>query len=416
MDFEKNFQFYVTQTDDRALKRASKIFRYPLYSNFRAALLPNLHSYGDSYLTGFAIDTGDIAIPGLLGKNIGCGIRCTELGHNNINLNKLDHIIKEHIPYGVVLRETPYYQERLEDVKRLRCYRYLSDHDLSCIDHAMCKLSMGEGHFIEVDTDFHGMKYLVVHSDSETLSNVVYQFYNNLAKETCAGKTDMDAEALALKEELLFDKGMSEEDAEEKLQNFYTNATPFYGVDTPKHFPFLTGDSADAYFHDVELCQSFALGNRLAICIEIKQKLGISLADTFDNQVDTIHAGRSIEDHITRVGAISAKEGKKSVIALSPKEGVLLCYGKGNPLSLMSAPGSARRTISNREIREVKHWEDAKINMKGIHIDYPCKDSAEAGALTSPHTYDTSEEFVSSLNEFVTIHKHLKPIYNFKSV
>lgn len=71
MDFEKNFQFYVTQTDDRALKRASRIFRYPLYSNFRAALLPNLHSYGDSYLTGFAIDTGDIANPGLLGKNIG---------------------------------------------------------------------------------------------------------------------------------------------------------------------------------------------------------------------------------------------------------------------------------------------------------------------------------------------------------
>lgn len=415
MNLAGNFEFYATNVDSDVLKKAGKLLRYPMYRDLRSVFYPNANTLGNRYLNGLAIDTGIIAIPGLLGAGIGNGILVAKLGvdADTINLNKVDSIIRDKIPVAR-LRETPYYKTRFHDIRHLKCYQYLSEEILDQIDRSMSVLGSSYRAFIEIDVDSYGEAYLVVQTGDSLIAREVFNFYNTLSKDICAGHTAITAEGLALKEELTYNSGLSKEEITAQLNTFYENAPYLFGVKTPKHLAFLTCDEATAYFHDVMLCEDFCSTNRFNICNEIKTELGISLENTFDAQFDTVQTGRSIIDQITRVGAVSAHNNKKVAIALGPREGILIGIGKGNRVAMNSAPCGARRTFSDKELRDNKHPACGK-NMKGIHTSYPGIDLRICDAITDPAMYDTSD-FENQVSEFVTVHKHLKPIYNFKPI
>ena len=49
----------------------------------------------------------------------------------------------------------------------------------------------GGNHFIEVDVDNQGIKYLVIHTGSRNMGKQVAEYYQNLAIELCSGKEEM---------------------------------------------------------------------------------------------------------------------------------------------------------------------------------------------------------------------------------
>lgn len=415
MNLAGNFQFYATNVDSDVLKTAGKLLRYPIYRDLQSAFFPNVNTLGSRYLNGLAIDTTSIAIPGLLGAGIGNGIRVAKLGvdADSINLNKVDSIIRERISI-TSLREKPYYQTRFHDIRGLQCYQYLSEETLDQLDRSMCVLGKAQRTFVEIDADSYGEAYLVVQTGDSRIAKEVFNFYDTLSKDTCAGHTAIMAEGYALQEDLIYNSDLPKEEITTRINAFYENASYLYGVKTPKHLAFLTCDEAKSYFRDVRLCEDFCSVNRFNICNEIKTALGISLEDTFDDQFDNVQVGISPSDQITRVGAISAHNNEKVAITLGPREGILIGFGKGNHVAMDSAPCGARRTFSDKELRKNKHPK-YNMNMRGIHVFYPGFDPQLWDAITDPAMYDTSD-FERQLSEFITVHKHLKPIYNFKPI
>lgn len=71
------------------------------------------------------------------------------------------------------------------NLKELRCFDYLHD-----VDRLMrsCGSLGGGNHFIEIDEDSEGNKYLVIHTGSRNLGKQVADYYQSVAIENLNGK------------------------------------------------------------------------------------------------------------------------------------------------------------------------------------------------------------------------------------
>lgn len=76
-------------------------------------IMPDVHQ-GMGCVIGFTADLGDKVIPNIVGVDLGCGMLTVELGKVDIDLERLDRIIKEKVPSG-----TNTHQGRQVDFKRL---------------------------------------------------------------------------------------------------------------------------------------------------------------------------------------------------------------------------------------------------------------------------------------------------------
>ena len=61
---------------------------------------------------------------------------------------------------------------------KMKCYRHLSDVDR--LERSIGTLG-GRNHFIEIDVDEEGSKYLVIHTGSRNLGHQVANYYQTLA-------------------------------------------------------------------------------------------------------------------------------------------------------------------------------------------------------------------------------------------
>jgi len=73
------------------------------------------------------------------------------------------------------------------DLTALRCYRSLKDSKR--LERSLATLG-GGNHFIEIDTDEEGNRYLVIHSGSRNLGTQVAEHYQQIAVDLNLGKED----------------------------------------------------------------------------------------------------------------------------------------------------------------------------------------------------------------------------------
>ena len=112
-------------------------------------------------MIGFTADLGEKVIPNIVGVDIGCGMLTVELGNIDLDLATVDQIIRAKVPSGRNVHEgRPFPFDRL---KELRCYRELKD--TKRLERSIGTLG-GGNHFIEVDVDEDGVKYLIIHTGS----------------------------------------------------------------------------------------------------------------------------------------------------------------------------------------------------------------------------------------------------------
>ena len=173
--------------EESAIAQLKELCNQSFVEGCKIRIMPDVHT-GSSCVIGFTADLGKKVIPNIVGVDIGCGMLTVNLGKESIDFDKLDRIIIREIPSGKELHKLcPAHFGELEN---LHCYKNLK---LGNIEKGLGTLG-GGNHFIEVDEDDDGNKYLVIHSGSRNLGKQVAEYYQNMAVEIHRGIEEYEAE------------------------------------------------------------------------------------------------------------------------------------------------------------------------------------------------------------------------------
>ena len=392
---------FTDNLEEGAKEQIINLLNQDFVEGSKVRIMPDVH-YGMGCVIGFTADMGDKVIPNIVGVDIGCGVLTVELGDMDINLPKLDKLIRNNIPSGRHVHSGRKYKfDRLQELHILRDLR-----NTKRIERSIGTLGSGN-HFIELGVDGKGDKYLTIHSGSRNLGLQVAQFYQRRAVDLCSGK----GEYFKRKDEIIesYKKEGKRKKIKQTLNNLkkeYEDLKPKY----PKDLCYLTGEFRDQYLHDMKICQEYASLNREVMAeIILSKLLGRSLRD-FEH-FQTIHNYINFKDNIIRKGAISAHKDEKVLIPINMRDGSIIGMGKGNPDWNYSAPHGAGRLMSRTMAKEELTMEAFEKSMEGIYSTSVNKSTLDE----SPAAYKPMEEIMENMEETVEVLHLIKPIYNFKA-
>ena len=387
--------------DEKAVEQIQTLCNQEFTKDAKIRIMPDAHA-GVGCVIGFTANLGELVIPNIVGVDIGCGMLTVDLKDSQIDLEKLDQIIRKYIPSGTSVHSGRIM--RFDKLQELYCYRELKDSKR--IERSIGTLG-GGNHFIEVDVDENNHSYLVIHTGSRNLGKQVAQYYQNLAYDLMAGKDEL----LFKQEQLISDykkqgrKDELQEAIKELRKNFIAKE-----VQLPKELCYLSGKYREQYLHDMAICQEYATLNRQMIAkIILKQLLDMSLEE-FD-YFETIHNYIDHDENIMIKGAVSAKLNEKILIPINMRDGSLTCLGKGNEEWNQSAPHGAGRLYSRQKAKELFSLNEFEDQMQGIYST-----SINQHTLDEcPMAYKSMDDIVNNIGETATIIQVIKPIYNFKA-
>jgi RNA-splicing ligase RtcB len=340
-------------------------------------------------------------IPNIVGVDIGCGMLTIELGKCELNLQKLDDVIRQNIPSGRNVHVGRVC--KFEKLQTLRCCRELKD--TKRIERSIGTLG-GGNHFIEICSDESGCKFLIIHTGSRNLGKQVAEYYQNLAHEILCEKDKLFAE----KEQLIADyKAQGRRNELQKAVKQLHSKFKAQDSGIPKDLAYLTGKFKDEYLHDMALCQEYAVLNREHIGKIILERMGLGELQ-FDS-FETIHNYIDLESMIIRKGAIDASKGKVVLIPLNMRDGCIIAVGKGNPDWNNSAPHGAGRIMSRMKAKAAFTMEEYRESMQGVYTTSVCKDTLDELPMAYKNMYD----IIDVIGGTVDIVKIVKPIYNYKA-
>ena len=406
----KNLKIFTQNIEQEAIDQINTLMEQPAFSDCKVRIMPDVHA-GAGCVIGFTADLGDKVIPNIVGVDIGCGMLTVKLGDinvddksrvypiTNIDFEKLDNVIREYVPSGHNIHEGRHV--RFEEIQNLKCYRNLKD--TRRFERSIGTLG-GGNHFIEIDEDGNGEKYLVIHTGSRNLGKQVADYYQNLAVELMQGKDELYSKQEQLIAEYKAAGRRSEiQGAIKELHKSWQAR----GLDIPKELCYLTGKYRDDYLHDMRICQEYAKLNRWSIATTILAYMGWVRMDYFE----TIHNYIEFESNMVRKGAISAKAGEKVLIPINMRDGCIIGIGKGNEDWNCSAPHGAGRIMSRYKAREVVSLDEFKEAMDGIFTTSVSAETIDE----APMVYKSMDEIIENIQDTVDILEIIKPVYNFKA-
>lgn len=398
-----NLKIFTENIEPEALNQVYTLIKQPAFADCKVRIMPDVHA-GAGCVIGFTADLGEKVIPNIVGVDIGCGMLTVELGNIDLDLATVDQIIRAKVPSGRNVHEgRPFAFDRL---KELRCYRELKD--TKRLERSIGTLG-GGNHFIEVDVDEDGTKYLIIHTGSRNLGKQVAEYYQNLAIEIMQGKDELYAKQEQLIAEYKAQGRRKEIQKAIKELHRKFNPNP---LNIPKDLCYLTGKYREDYLHDMEICQHFASLNRYHIANTIVGDLfGADIAYWKLPMFETIHNYIEFGTNMVRKGAISAKAGEPLLIPINMRDGCILGKGKGNDDWNCSAPHGAGRIMSRSKAKEVVSLKEFEDSMQGIFTTSVGQSTIDE----APMVYKPMTEIVENIADTVEIMKIIKPIYNFKA-
>lgn len=377
----------------------------------KVRIMPDCHA-GSGCVIGFTAEIKDKVIPNLVGVDIGCGVLTVPLGHVEINYKRFDKILRESIAYGRNINKKQ--RVKFDELEKMYCYNTVVKHQL---DKVLCAIpSTGSGnHFVEIDEDNEGNKYLMIHCGSRHLGLDICKHYQNKA-----GKAEDKNNINTLINDL---KASGRESEIQKAILEYKSKRD----KIPNNLLYLIGKDRDEYLHDMRICQEYAALNRFTIAEELLKnyfndcqvqlstggKLRIKQKGKYNIKTewfDTIHNYIG-DDNIIRKGAVAANEGQSLVIPINMRDGVLICKGKGNKDWNNSAPHGAGRIMSRSKAKETLELTDYANEMSGIFST--CIN--ESTIDEAPMAYKRIEDIINNIGDTVDIINIIKPVYNFKA-
>lgn len=391
-----NLKIFTKNIEEQAINQINELLKQETFKNSKVRIMPDVHA-GKGCVIGFTGNLGEKVIPNIVGVDIGCGMLCVELGNIDLDLERLDKIIRQYVPSGRNIHEfvkMPFF------IGNLKCYKELKEIDW--LNNSLGTLG-GGNHFIEIDVDENDNKYLVIHTGSRNLGKQVAEIYQEKAIKYCSYEDEMKEE----KQKIIKEYKVSGK--EKDIQNKLIEISKKYAGKTklPKDLCYLEGKLREDYLHDMKICQEFAVENRKEIAFIIMSKMNLDYIDCFE----TIHNYISFEDNIVRKGAISAKKGEMVLIPMNMRDGCIIGIGKGNDDWNCSAPHGAGRIMSRMQAKETFNLDEYKESMKNIYTTSVNENTIDE----APFVYKPMQEIIDNIGDTVDIIKIIKPIYNFKA-
>ena len=387
---------FATTIEDGAKEQIKAVCDAEAFASSKIRIMPDVHA-GKGCTIGTTMTITDKIVPAMVGVDIGCGMYTVYLGNIDIDFEKLDEAA-HYIPCG---RDV--WDGRIErfDLTELRCYRNLKH--VPRLERSLGTLG-GGNHFIEVDVDDEGGKYLVIHSGSRNLGTQVAEFYQQLAVDLNAGKEDY----YRRREEII--RTYKEQGRRSEIQATLKALEKEYKAKEPtllRDLCYLYDSFMEDYLHDVDICQKFAERNRAKMAEIILERCGWTAVESFQ----TIHNYIDVSEMILRKGSVSAKAGEKLLIPINMRDGSLVCIGKGNEDWNFSAPHGAGRLMSRSAAFERLTMAEYEREMLGIYSTCVTPDTLDE----SPMAYKSIDEIVENIEPTAEIIRRIKPIYNFKA-
>ena len=88
---------YAKVVEDEAIEQIRRMCDYEFTQDSKIRIMPDVHA-GKGCVIGFTGNLGEKVIPNIVGVDIGCGMLCVELGNVDLDLERLDKIIREYVP------------------------------------------------------------------------------------------------------------------------------------------------------------------------------------------------------------------------------------------------------------------------------------------------------------------------------
>ena len=399
----KNLKIFTKNIDEEALKQINELLDQDAFKDSKVRIMPDVHA-GKGCVIGFTGNLGNKVIPNIVGVDIGCGMLCIELGNVELDLEKIDNIIRKYVPSGRNEHEKT--QSKFVDLEKLYGLKELKNNN-DFLERSLGTLGSGN-HFIEIDKDEDNNKYLVIHTGSRNLGKQVASIYQEKAIKYCSYKKEMQEEKEKIKLEYKKQGRKSEITAALiDVEKKYEGKTKL-----PIDLCHLEGENREKYLHDMKICQEFARNNRLCIAKQILfNYFNIDNLDNSFKYFETIHNYISFEDNIIRKGAIAARSNERVLIPMNMRDGCIIGIGKGNDDWNKSAPHGAGRIMSRNKAKEVVKIDEYRKSMNGIYTTSVNKDTIDE----APMVYKPMQEIVDCIKDTVEIEKIIKPIYNFKA-
>ncbi|WP_198117722.1 RtcB family protein [Massilia rhizosphaerae] len=342
---------YTDDVDHAALQQLLNIASLPIVHPHVAAM-PDVHA-GIGATVGSVIPTRSAIIPAAVGVDIGCGMNAvrTTLTANQLpdSLARLRSAIEAAVPVGF----EQHAWDKVRGSAHARVGRPLNDRlDVIVGKHGgimkmqskftqtwICQLGTlgGGNHFIEICLDEAQRVWIMLHSGSRGIGNVIGRYF------IAAARKDMQRHQIHLP-----DKDLS----------YFSEGSALF----------------DDYIDAVEWAQDYALINRREMMRRVVDVLA-QHAPPFKLDGEAINCHHNYvarESHggehlfVTRKGAISAREGELGIIPGSMGAKSYIVRGKGDPASFCSCSHGAGRHMSRSEAKRKFNRFDLAAQTEGI--------------------------------------------------
>ncbi len=377
---------WASEIDAGAIRQAEKTARLPIVIG-HVALMPDAH-IGIGATVGSVIPTHNAIIPAAVGVDIGCGMIAAELdlvaSQLPDSLGPLMWKIERCIPAGV---------GKGNQIAAHRGSQWLKKHEpRTRLSNELQKKALlqfgtlGSGnHFLEVCLDERDRVWIVLHSGSRGVGNVLAMQHIDRAKKL--------AKAL----------GQYHED--------------------PALASFLEGtEEFDHYIADMMWAQDYARANREQLMDRALRELlefvgtgqevrRINCHHNFTQRETHVVDGEPRQLWITRKGAIKADKSDFGVIPGSMGTRSYIVKGAGNPLSWMSCSHGAGRRMSRSAAKQKYNATDLQKQMEGkVWL------SERANALIDeiPSAYKDIDQVMADQSDLVEVQHVLHQILNYK--
>lgn len=391
-----NVKIFGSIVEDEARQQIDRLANYEPYRDAQIRIMPDVHA-GKGCTIGTTMTIKDAITPNLVGVDIGCGMYVVPLGKTNlINLEKFDKVVNEKIPSGFNIHETP--KRIFMELNMLHC-RDVIDFDIA--QRSIGSLG-GGNHFIELNEDEDGNKYLVIHSGSRNLGVRVCKYYQKIAEKNCQN-SNVDRDIIIAE--------LKAQGRENEIQDAIKALKPTL-VD--KDLAHLTGDDMQHYLYDMDVCQRYAELNRETIADLILTEFDYATCYATETPFHTIHNYIELSlarQPMLRKGAVAAYCGQDLIIPMNMRDGSLLCVGKGNTDWNCSAPHGAGRLMSRKKAKEAISMAEFEKSMSDVYSTSVCESTLDE----APQAYKPMQSIIDAIHDTVDIVKIIKPIYNFKA-
>lgn len=346
------------------------------------AAMPDVHA-GMGATIGSVIATKGAVIPTAVGVDVGCGMLAakTNLKKEMFDERDLGQLMTEILNRVPVDRE----QRKKDQIRTSACEPFEAPlAEILAKEPEMLKPmvrsdwraqlgTLGSGnHFIELTADEDGCLWIMLHTGSRGVGNIMASFFISKAKELskASGEVLPDINLASLKE------GTEE---------------------------------FELYMKAVHWAQEYAMANRRVILDDVLDALRVlrSEASLEGEIVNCHHNYVAKETHfgetvwVTRKGAIRARLGEKGIIPGSMGARSYIVEGLGNPESFCSSSHGAGRKMSRTEAKKHFTVEDLEKQTQNV----VCR--KDAGVLDEiPGAYKSIEEVMLNQSDLTkTLHE-----------